>query len=89
MGNKGWFIDSGIIAQGSADQCFEAIHYFQYIRLHKQAIGAIFQTNVESIIENFENSGTVVSRKLIELQKSPSPVLVEEILKLEAFKDIK
>ena len=81
MGNKGWFIDSGIIAQGSTDQCFEGIHYFQPMRLHKQALGAIFQTNVESIIENFENSGTIV--------KSPSPVLVEEILKLEAFKDIK
>ena len=30
-----------------------------------------------------------MSSKLIELRKSPSPALVEEILKLEAFKDIK
>ena len=30
-----------------------------------------------------------MSSKLIELRKSPSPALVEQILKLEDFKDIK
>ena len=44
------------------------------MRLHKEAFGAIVQTNVESITENFENIGAVVSSKLIEL--------VEKILKL-------
>ena len=59
------------------------------MRLHKEAFGAIVQIKVESITEKFENIGAVVSSKLIELQKSLSPALVEEILKLEAFKDIK
>ena len=35
----------GVIAQGSVDQDFEGIHYFQYMRLHKEAFGAIVQTN--------------------------------------------
>ena len=59
------------------------------MRLYKEAFGAIVQINVESITENFENIGPVVSSKLIELRKSLSPALVEEILKLEAFKNIK
>ena len=53
------------------------------MHLHKEAFGAIVQTNVESVTENFENIGAVVSSLLIEL-----PALVELILKLEAFKDI-
>ena len=57
--------------------------------LRKEAFGAIVQTNVESITENFENISAVLSSKLIQLQNSPSPALFEEILKLEAFKDIK
>ena len=54
--------------------------------LQKDVFRAIVQTNVESITKNFV--GAVVSSKLIELRKSSSPALVEEILKQEAFKDI-
>ena len=54
--------------------------------LQKDVFRAIVQTNVESITKNFV--GAVVSSKLIELRKSSSPALVEEILKQEAFKEI-
>ena len=79
----------GIIAQGPVDQDFEEIYYFQSMRLHKEALGAIVQTNVGSITEKVENIGAVVWRELIELLKLPSPALVGEILKLEALIDIK
>ena len=36
MSNKGWFVDSGIIAQGSSHQYFEEIHYFQSMRWRKE-----------------------------------------------------
>ena len=49
--------------------------------LYKEAFRTFIHTNVESITENFENIGAG-------LRKSPSPALVEEILKLETFKDI-
>ena len=55
------------------------------MRLRKEAFGLIVQTNVESITENFDNIGAVVSSKLTELRailELPSPALVEEILKL-------
>ena len=61
MDNKGWFGDSGILAQGSADQGFEGKHYLQSTPLNKEAFGAIVLTNVESISESFENIGAVVS----------------------------
>ena len=89
MRNKDWIVDTGIIAQGSADQGFEGIHYYQFMRLHKEAFEAIIQSNVEPITENFENIGVVASSKLIKLQKSLSSALLKKILKLEAFKDIK
>ena len=50
---------------------------------------AIVQTNKESIAENFENTGAVVSSNLIEIRKLPPPALFKIILKLEAFKDTK
>ena len=89
MDNKDWFVDSGIIGQGSTNQVFKGMHHFQTMRLHKEAFGAIVQTNAESITKKFENIGAVVSSKLIEFQKLSSPALVKEILKLETFKDIK
>ena len=78
-------LDSGI----TADQGLEGIHYFQSMHLHKDIFGTIFQTNVELITGNFENIGAVVSSKPIEFRKSPSPALVEDILRLGAFKDMK
>ena len=59
------------------------------MRLHKEALGAIVQTNVGSITEKVENIGAVVWRELIELLKLPSPALIGEILKLETLIDIK
>ena len=70
------------------EQGFEGIHYFQSMCLFKKAFWAIVQTSVELITENFRNIGAVVSRKPLELQKSHSPTIVEEILKLKVFKDI-
>ena len=68
MDNKDWFVDSGIIGQGSTNQVFKGMHHFQTMRLHKEAFGAIVQTNAESITKKFENIGAVVSSKLIEFQ---------------------
>ena len=52
----------------------------------KEVFAAIVQIKVESLNKN--NDPPLLS-KLIELQKSPSPALVEEIMKLDVFKDIK
>ena len=59
------------------------------MRLHKEALRTIVQTNVEWLTENVKKFDAVMSSKLIELRKWLSPALLDEILKLEAFKDIK
>ena len=46
----------------------------------------IFQTKVELHTKNID---PFILSKLIELRKSPLPALVKEIIKLDAFKDIK
>ena len=56
-----------MIGQGISDQGFERIHYFQSMRMHTEGFGATVQTNSESITENLENIGAVVSSKLTEL----------------------
>ena len=88
MRYKGRSVDSEVIAPGSAEQGFKERHYFWSMRLHKEAFAAIVQTKVELLSENFENIDPVLLSKLIELRKSPSPALVEEIMKLDSFKDI-
>ena len=57
--------------------------------LHNEGFRAIIQTNVESITEDLENIGDAESSKVRESRKLSSPALVEQILKLEAFKEIK
>ena len=64
MDSKDCFVDYGS-AQGSVDQGFKGMHYFQSMRLQKEAFGAIVQANVGSIIENFEAIAAVESSKLI------------------------
>ena len=86
MGYKDWFVDSEIIASGSVEQGFEGWHYLQSMHLHKEAFAVIFQTKIESYTKNVD---PLLVSKLKELQKSPSLALVEEIMKLDPFKDIK
>ena len=86
MGYKDWFVDSEIIAPGSAEQGFEGRHYFRSMRLHMEAFAASAQIKVESLIKNID---PLPLSKLIELRKSPSPALVKEIIRLDVFEEIK
>ena len=79
-------VDSEIIAPGSGEQGFEGRHYCRSMLLHKEVFAAIVQTKVESLTINID---PLLLSKLKKLQTPPSPVLVEKIMKLDAFKDIK
>ena len=48
MGSKSWFVDSDIIALGSADQGFNWIHDFQSLHLHRQ--GGLNKKEIELIL---------------------------------------
>ena len=85
MGCKYWFVDSKIIVPGSAEKGFEGCHYFRSMRSHKEAFAAIVQINEDS---HTKKNDLLLLSKLMELQKSPLPALVKEIMKLDAFKDL-
>ena len=40
---KSWFIESGVIANGSADQEIEGRHYYRSIRILKESFNALVQ----------------------------------------------
>ena len=82
MGYKDWFVDSEITAPGSAEQGFERRHYFQSMRLHKEAFASIVQRKVQSHTKNIDS---LLLSTLTELRKSLSPILAEEIMTLGAF----
>ena len=86
MGYKNWFVNSEIIAPKLVERCFQRRYYFRSMRLHKEAFAAIVQRKVESLTKNID---PLLLSKLMELRKSPSPVLVQKMIKLDAFKDIK
>ena len=65
MGCKCWFVDLEIIAQGLTKQGYEKGHYFWSMLLQKEAVAAIVQTKVESLIKNFENIEAVLLIKVI------------------------
>ena len=84
MGCNDRFVDSEIIVTGWAEQGFEGRHYFRSMRLCKEGFTTIVQAKVESHSKNID---PFLLGKLIELRKSPSFPLFEEIMKLDAFKD--
>ena len=84
MGYKGWYVDSEIIAPGSAEQDFEARYYFRSMCLHKEAFTAIIQTIAESHTRNID---PFLLSTLLELRQSLYPALAEQIMTLGTFKD--
>ena len=54
MGYEDWFVDSEIIAPGSADQGFEGRNYFRPMRLHEEAFVVPVQTKAESLAINID-----------------------------------
>ena len=81
MGYKDWFVDSDIVVPGSAKQRFWRT---ALLCLHKEGFAAILQIKVESHTKNID---PLLLSKQTELRKSPSPALVEEVMKQDTFKD--
>ena len=40
---KSWFIDSEVIAKGSADQAIKGKHYYRSMRIRKESFNALIQ----------------------------------------------
>ena len=75
-----------LLHQDSWNKVLEGRYYFQSMCLHKEAFAAIVQTKVESHTKYID---PLLLIKLLKLRKSSSPALVEDIMRLDDFKDIK
>ena len=57
MDFKSWFIDSGMVAKGSADQAIEGRHYYGSMRVLKESFNALVQYSFEkTMLENEERN---------------------------------
>ena len=53
LGFKSWFIDSEVIAKGSADQAIEGRHYYRSMRMLKESFNVLVQYSFEkAMLEN-------------------------------------
>lgn len=48
-GFRDWCVDSGVIADGSADSAFEGRHYFRCMRVNKECFDALVQYRIEQL----------------------------------------
>ena len=77
---KKWFEDSQIIASGSVDKAIEGPHYYQCMRIHKEAFDTIVQMKVAKLTQNYpQMNPLLLLSKLVQLRYDPSPDNVKEI----------
>lgn len=88
LGYKNWFIDSGIIASGSADHSIEGGHYYRHMRITKESFSAIIQNEVAKITSNFTDINETLKTLLIELKNKRTPQNLENVLCHESFEKV-
>ena len=49
LGLRNWWIDAGIIAEGSLDKAMDGRHYHRSVRLHKQSFEALLHFRIKQL----------------------------------------
>ena len=85
FGYQDWYVDSGVIAEGSAENAFKGSHYYRSMRITKEGFDALSQMRISEITNEY----TLLDDELIEnlktLRKDPSNSIVDTILNSESF----
>ena len=90
MGYKNWFEDAQIIGSGSVGKASEGRHYYQCMRIHKEAFGSsIVQIQVAKLTQDYSQMNPLLLSKLVQLRYAPSPDNVKEITTTKEFCDLK
>ena len=71
-GLRKWCVDSGTIADGSADQAFEGRDYFRSMQVHKECFDSLVQYRVEKLTNNLVNIDADLLEHLEQLREDPS-----------------
>ena len=84
-GFRKWFIDAGIIAEGSADMALKGRRYYRNMRLLKKSFSVLVQYRVGNFSNNYKNLGEEFQPRLENISNETS---IDEVISCNEFNDI-
>ena len=78
--DSGWFIDSGVIAKGSADQAIEGRHYYRSMRILKESFNALVQYSFKNAMLENRNDFSEIKNVILNLRKETTSANLEPVL---------
>ena len=82
---KSWFIDSGVIAKGSADQAIEGRHYYRSMRILKESFNALVQYSFEKAMLENGDDFSEIKNVILNLRKETTSANLEAVLQHFSF----
>ena len=82
---KSWFIDSGVIAKGSADQAIEGRHYYRSMRILKESFNALVQYSFEKAMLENGDDFSEIKNVILNLRKETTSANLEAVLQHFTF----
>ena len=84
LGFKDWWVDAGVVAEGSVDQASEGRHYYRSIRLHKQSFEALLRYRIVKHCDiSLFNEDFKLALEL--LRCDPTPENLDRLMGLDMF----
>ena len=85
LGMKKWFIDAGVIAEGSADMATEGRHYYRCMRLLKESFNALIQYRFRSLTNDLTGIQPELLQQLEGIKSNPTVENIENFVNTETF----
>ena len=84
LGLRNWWIDAGIIAEGSVDKAMDGRHYHCSVRLHKQSFEALLYFRIKQLtmVHILDND---LKESVAALRLKQSPATLASVLAQPAF----
>ncbi len=87
-GYKEWWVESGVIAAGSADQAFEGRNYYRCMRLHKECFDALMQHRIMEVTCSHTNMDSDLMAAVQMLRKDPNAMTLNAVIDSKPFKSL-
>ena len=84
LGLREWWVDAGVIAEGSSVQAIEGKHYFRSLRLHKQSFEALLRYRLNNQV-NMDQLGDSFKECISTLRKEPNPENLRSLMEQKEF----
>ena len=77
---KSWFIDSGVMPKGSADQTIEGKHYYRSMRILKESFNALVQYSFKKAMLENGDDFSEIKNVILNLRKVTTSANLEAVL---------